>query len=179
MLTIVPDSNVFSDFFNAGALAVLMEASAVTPITVVAEVQAELAKKPEFRKPLQTLLNSSAVSTREILVGTVEHRTYRSLRKHRLIGAAHDAGEHACIAIAMSDPEMIFLTDDKKALFTAARQLQGLPCRIASWPNWLKYVGEKGAKLDRALCSAAAQLFQGRGPESVLLDAWISSLEGP
>ena len=141
------DANVFVCFQNAGRLEALVAAAAVVSMAMVAEVHAELTL-PRPGRPVTSalreaarVLDGKAIPIREILLGTPEEAIQTALVQ----GKARGRGEAASTALAMSRPELIFVTEDIGAARRAYRELPAEMGRVMGLHAFVRWLVEQGA----------------------------------
>lgn len=114
------DNNILSYFWNTGHERHLAAASQKVNIAVCEEVRDEAAKKIGQAR-LQAWLDGSRIDVRGIVLGSPAHATLTDL--HPDMSILKDLGERASIALCAHDPALVFVANDKKALWLALREL--------------------------------------------------------
>lgn len=181
MMRYLLDSNVAIVFQKAGHLPELPAAAKRVPLAVVNDVLEELTL-PKPGKPLtrdmkeaERVLSNDAIPLLNIFSSTPEEKVRDALRARRNAGK----GEAASIAIAMNQPDLIFVTEDLKAMKGTAqlyRELPGEVGRIMGLHAFLRTLVEKSA-LAAAVAAAVstAAKAQSNIDPPLWWEDWIST----
>lgn len=141
------DNNVVSYFWNAGREGELAAASQRVALGICEEVRDESEKMRGKR--FRDWLTKSAIQVRGIELGSAAHRTLIAL--HPDVGVLKDLGERASIALCAHDRDLVFVANDKKALWLALRELHLRGERILGLLVFLRRLHEDGGLPPEAL----------------------------
>lgn len=144
------DSNVVITFQRASCLADLAGAAATVGLAIVDDVVEELTQPPRPADPVTAkmkevsrVLGGGSIGVIPIVAGSPEDGIREALR--RLVGA----GEAASVAVAMRQPDLIFVTEDIRAVegerLRLYRELPGEVGRIIGIHSLLRVLVERGA----------------------------------
>lgn len=156
------DACTISYLFAAGQKEFIREAAAISRIHTVLQVTEELEKETQWGAGFKKLKDELAANERwvvhELIFPTPEHRLFNQLRQgipqHGRLRLGHgklkekDQGELASIALAASQPDLVFVTEDRGAMHWAIDELPGFPGRVLRTAAWLRAVRERGGNFD-------------------------------
>lgn len=146
------DNNLLSYFWNSGNQEELRVASTKLGFMIVGEVRDEFLDKARPVAPQRRAwLPKTGIKILEIAVGSPEHKTLNALLPPGKV--AKGLGERASIAIAAEHPELVFVSNDSKALWMALRELHSEKSRILGIPVFLRRLHESGAISTAAMSS--------------------------
>ena len=115
------DTNVVWFFFEAGQKDALKSIANVVPLAVVEEVHQEALNHKKRGDEYRKWQLSSGLTVRSLAVGGVGSVCLGTLR-----GGSNDMkdlGEHASIALAVEDPSLLLVTNDKGGAWLGLREL--------------------------------------------------------
>ncbi|WP_437878418.1 hypothetical protein [Sorangium sp. So ce513] len=159
MVQYLLDANVVIPFQRAGSLKALVAAANCVPMAIVDDVLDELTLPRKPTDPVTRLmteadreLRGSSIELIEVLAGSEEDATRGALM------ALVDRGEAASIAVASRRLDLVFVTEDVRAVQGKPRLYRELPGevgRIMGLHAFLRVLVERGA-LSATLASAVA-----------------------
>ncbi|WP_437947558.1 hypothetical protein WME98_43540 [Sorangium sp. So ce296] len=159
MVQYLLDANVVIPFQRAGGLKALVAAANSVPMAIVDDVLEELTlpRKPtdpetNLMKEADRELRGSSIELIEVLAGSEEDATRTTLM------AFVDRGEVASIAVASRRLDLVFVTEDVRAVQGKPRLYRELPGevgRILGLHAFLRVLVERGA-LSATLARAVA-----------------------
>lgn len=136
------DANVLIYFESAGELPALLAAAAAARLVLVREVHDEVVNRKKG-PPAKTLLTRSAVEVQSLPLRAVPVlASIRGGRSSSGPGTTTNLGEDASIALAIFDPDLIFVTGDREAAFHALNELRG---RVMTMHVFLREIVGGGA----------------------------------
>ncbi len=158
MVRYLLDSDVVIPFQRADGLDALAAAAKVVPMAIVDDVFEELTRPkkptdpvPHWMKKADEALRRSSIELIEVFAGSAEDTTRDVLM--RVVGT----GEAASVAVAARRSELIFVTEDARAIHgnpKLYRELPGDVGRVMGLHAFLRVLVERGAlsaKLARAV----------------------------
>lgn len=161
MIRYLLGANVIIPFQQAGRLADLVTAAGQVAMAIVDDVFDELTlpKKPtepqtKWMVDAERALRGSAVAHIPVFAGSEEDNVRTALK------ASVDAGEAASIAVASRRTDLVFVTEDVRAVQGKPRLYRELPGetgRIMGMHAFLRVLVERGA-LSAASCKAIASV---------------------
>lgn len=143
MRTYLLDTNIISYFLNGDHLAELSRMTSVVQLALVDEVRTELEGHPTRGSTFLSWLPGSGLKVIEIVVGSPAHTKLLALSP--ALSARRGRGERASIAVAAVDPELVFVANDKNALWLALRELHSEHSRIIGVFTFLRWCREQAA----------------------------------
>ena len=164
------DNNVLQYFFHARRELALVEAAAVVPMVIAGEVFEEAclgANGARARK----VLTGSAIGVRQIEVDSPVDATLEALQP---LASVHGDGERESIAIAAHDPELVFVANDRNAMWIALNELHLAGARMIGVPVLLRRLHEAG-RLEPAAIDDVLRHWSGRRP--TWWPTWRASVE--
>jgi len=180
MFGYILDSNVVITCQRASCLQKLAAASAVVRMAMADDVRDELTLPPRLTDPVtakmkefaQALLASS-IEVIEIPAESPEHDMRDALK--RMVGA----GEAASIAVALQRPDLIFVTEDIKAVegekLKLYRELPGEVGRIMGLHAFLRVLFDRGAITAQVATAISTAGVRSNGPP-LWWAAWVAAL---
>ena len=120
--TYLVDNNVLSFFFNAGRKGDLTAICGALSLAVVEEVHDEALRHKTRGDEYRAWHGRGLVSVRQIPLGGVGARCLGRLYKNT---TGKDLGEYASIALAVEDPSLVLVTNDKVGHWIGAREVLG------------------------------------------------------
>ena len=155
------DSNTVIVFQRAGHLDTLLDAAALVPMVIADDVHAELTiprpgkpMTPELRQAAQALARN-VIGVLQIDAGSEADQDRTALRRMNNAGP----GEAGSIALAIRRPDLIFVTEDVKAVAGRAklyRELPGNIGRVLGLHAFLRTLVDRGALAESAALEVAA-----------------------
>jgi hypothetical protein len=178
------DANVVIKFQQAGLLDELAKAAAKVPMAIVDDVRDELTV-PKRGKPITAemkeaarVLGDGVIELLEIEADSFEDKTRIALRARRA-----GAGEAGSVAIASQHPNLIFVTEDAKAVEGKPklyRELPGETGRIIGLHAFLRVLVERGALVaDSVRAMDAVARMRGEFAPPLWWDEWVDALPPP
>lgn len=150
MIRYLLDTNTLIVFQRAGHLDTLLDAAALVPMVIADDVHSELTV-PRPGKPMTPelaqaarALSKNAIPAIEIDAGSAEDQARTALRRLNNTGA----GEAGSIALAARRLDLIFVTEDVKAVAGRAklyRELPGDTGRVVGLHAFLRTLVERDA----------------------------------
>ncbi len=137
------DTNVVSYFLNTRRHDALRDVAALVRLAIVEEVRVELEAHRTLGPFVKKWLPKTKLDVKSIMVGSVEHARYVALKPN--VVTLRDVGERASIAVAATDPSLVFVASDKNALWLALRELHEPGERILGLPVWLRRLHAEAA----------------------------------
>lgn len=175
------DANVLFDFQNAGVLPALVQAAQHVDLAVAEKVfdEATLPKADDSsdlvgkKRQAAAALRGARITKIEILPGTEEALLMEALFGLRAV-REKDQGEAASIAIAASDPQLLFVTGDKTAVLWALNELYDEGERVMRVPVFVRLLFERGA----LSASVVRQVAERAASHGAIPSWWASWLAG-
>ncbi len=146
------DNNILSYFWNTGHERDLAAAGQRVDLSICEEVRDEAARNFGPTK-LQAWLDKGPIQMRGIEVGSTAHATLMDL--HPDMSILKDLGERASIALCAHDPSLVFVANDKKALWLALRELHARGERIVGLLVFLRRLHEDAGLSPEAIDDVA------------------------
>ncbi len=158
-MTYLLDNNVVQYFIHGGRGADLATAARRVPIAVAREVYQEactgrLAAAGRAALPLE------AVKVLDIIIDSPVDVTLAALAP---LGAARGHGERESIAFALHDPSLVFVANDRNAMWMALNELHAPGQQMIGVPVFLRRLHEEGA-LPPPCIDQVMRHWQGRPP---------------
>jgi hypothetical protein len=167
------DNNIVSYFFNADLQADLARIAGALTLAIVREVHEEAPRHATKGAVYEKWLPSSGVTVRDIAVGSPGSGILADLQLST--GSLSDLGEFASIAIASEDPSLIFVTNDKAALWIALRELYAPGERVIRFPTFLRRAHD-AVGLSQAAVTKLAKHAQVSDAPPTWWSAWLTTL---
>ncbi len=182
-MTFLLDANVFLDFQNAELLPELVAAAHVVDMAVAEKVfdEVTLPKAGDSsdligKKKRATLaLRDAPITKIEIIPGTREAELMQALLASVSGTKDKDQGEAASIAVATSDPALLFVTGDKAAVLVALNELFHTGERVMRVPIFIRTLFEREA-LARETVKGIAIRAASHGAIPSWWSSWIGAL---
>lgn len=132
-MTFLLDANVLFDFQNSGALPALVDAAQTLDMAVAEGVYEEATlvrgdDSPDAvgkKRQAQAALKGARIARYDILPGTPEEALMQALLALRTV-KKKDQGEAASVALAVSNPSLVFVTGDTTAVLWALNELYSI-----------------------------------------------------
>lgn len=157
------DANVISYFLRDGHDDLLFEVIATAvDVVIVEEVRDELSAHKKFGSRFAHRLEGSSIIVVGLELGSKAADLYARL--HPDPTWTKDKGEHASIAWAALHPELVFVANDKNALWLALAELHEPGERMIGVRVFLRRMGDTVDGLSRGAIEAVASACQGRAP---------------
>jgi hypothetical protein len=166
------DNNVLSYFFNAGLKAALAAIGAKVPLAVVAEVHAEALNHRQRGAEYRGWQAQGHLTVCPLVVGGAGSVCLGQLYSKT---TGKDLGEYASIALAVEDPSLILVTNDKNAHWIAARELIVGTDRVLRFWTFLRRM-QPLAELKAADVAAIAQAPALCTDTPLWLADWVAGL---
>ncbi len=159
-MTYLLDNNVVSYFFNSRCEADLMTAAARCPMAIADEVVVEAKRNSGDGGRFKAWFATGNITSLEILVGSDVDLAYQSLKSSN---SDRGKGERASIALAAHDPSLVFVANDKNAMWIALAELHSPGERMIGIPVFLRRLKEQ-ASLAADAIDAVMTTWNGRRP---------------
>lgn len=143
----VLDANVVSFFLNRQRQDDLALAAQHVDLVLADPVRLELERSRSAGEFFRRWLPTTAIAVRSLAVGGAAH--VRQVELGGPLHATRGMGERATIALAATDPTLVFVAHDKNALWLALRELALPGERLLGIPVFLRRLREQ-AGLDLA-----------------------------
>ena len=172
------DANVLLDFQNASLLPALAKAADVIQMAMAEQVFDEVTR-PEpgdssdligKKKQAALVLQFAPIEVLEIFPGTPAAALMRALVP---LPSGRDQGEAASIALAASDPDLLFVTGDKKGVLWALNELFHSGERVMRVPVFVRTLFERGV-LEAAALKGVAERAVAHGVIPSWWASWIA-----
>lgn len=150
-----------------------MAASKRCPMAVADEVIVELNKHPSDGGRFKKAFEGGSIASIEIVVGSDVDAIYESLKTST---SDRGKGERASIAIAAHDPSLVFVANDKNAMWLALAELHAPGERMIGVPVFLRRLQEQ-ANLSTDAIDAVMRVWNGRRPS--WWAPWRATLTSP
>ncbi|MBK8943497.1 MAG: type II toxin-antitoxin system VapC family toxin [Polyangiaceae bacterium] len=160
-MTYLVDANVLAYFWNVGQQTALAESAAKLALATPEEVSEELGRSPKYGAQFRKWIASSGVGVLPIEAMSAVDETFTALHPDRT--ALRGKGEHACIALAAHDPSLVFVANDKNALWLALHELHAEGARVIGVRVFLRRLQEQ-AGLGLVAVDQVARAAQGPTP---------------
>lgn len=171
--TLLLDANVLSYFFNAGRKQELAAVAAALQLAVVEEVDREARQHKQRGVEYMRWQPTSGIVVRPLALGGTGATVLAALR-----GAStglKDVGELASIGLAVEDPTLRFVTNDKGGAWIAMRELVDTDDRVIRFWRFLRDAqAAAGLRRDAVRDVAAQAHLQHDAP--LWWAAWVASL---
>ena len=167
------DTNVVAYFLHANQRSELSKIAEAMPLAVVEEVHQELLGDTRHGGEYRKWLPTTRIQRREIFVGGLGAACLGKLRKKS--GGAKDLGEHASIALAASEPDLLFVTNDQKAAWLAQRELVTEGERVLGFWAFL-YRMQSVTQMRRGVVESLAKVARVVDHEPTWWSDWIAGL---
>jgi len=142
--TFLLDTNIVSNFLQAGREKELAVASQRVSLMIVDEVKRELeGDKQRGARAFTSWLAGSNISVRRIVLGSEAEATFAQLLHPK--DPQKDLGERASIALAASEPTLVLVTHDKNGLWLAIREIWRGPAQLMGIAPFVRVLFERGA----------------------------------
>lgn len=166
------DTNVVWFFFEAGQKDALKSIANVVPLAVVEEVHQESLNHKQRGAEYRTWQASSAIAVRPLAVGGRGAACLSALRKssNNMAGL----GEDASIALAVEDPSVVFVTNDKRGHWVGAREVVGAGRVLRFWA-FLRRTQE-AVGLQAAVIRAVVGINSLQTDQPLWLSDWLAAL---
>ena len=176
--TFLLDTNVISNFLQAGREQELAVASQRASLEIVDEVRREL-EQDQYRggKAFATWLAGSNISIRRIPVGSEAAATFAQLLHPK--DPLKDLGERASIALAASEPHLTLVTHDKNALWVAIREIWRNPAQLMGIAPFVRLLFEQGALTDPDIADEVIKLSGPKEQRPTWWASWSAALGLP
>jgi hypothetical protein len=180
-VTFLLDANVLVDFQNASLLPALVKAAQVIDMAVAEQVfdEVTLPKADDSsdlvgkKRQAAIALRGSRIAQVEILPGTPEAVLMQALlAPFQTIKKDH--GEAASIALAASDPSLLFVTGDKTAVLWALNELFHTGERVMRVPIFVRTLFERGV-LDLTTLKGVAERAASHGAVPSWWASWMAA----
>ena len=180
-MTFLLDANVFIDFQISDLLSEFVEASLVVDIVVADKVFDEVtnpkpddsSKRVGQKRQMASVLKKARFSQIDVLPGTCEMTLMQALLP--LNDAEKDRGEAASIAVAVTNPHLVFVTGDKNATLWALNELYGTGERVTRIPVFIRALFERAALPATAVKRVAARAAS-HGAIPSWWNSWLATL---
>jgi hypothetical protein len=160
-LTYLLDTNVVSYFLAARREADLMAAATHCSIAIADEVSAELKNDPRDGARFRSWFEGGRrIANLPIEVGSDIDRTFQNLKPP---STKRGQGERASIALAAHEPSLVWVANDKNAMWLALAELHLPGERMIGVPVFLRRLHEQAACPPIAI-DAVIACYQGRRP---------------
>ncbi|MBK7076677.1 MAG: hypothetical protein IPH44_30735 [Myxococcales bacterium] len=134
-MTYLLDNNVIQYFLHARHETELAEAAKRCSLAVADEVRSELTQTPNTGKRACAWLDASPIIVLPIEVGSPEDATFTQLTP---LTALKNHGEGASIALAAHRDDLVFVANDKNAMWRALAELHRPGERMIGVPVFLR-----------------------------------------
>lgn len=182
-MTFLLDANVLVDFQSAGLLAQLAAAAEAVDMAVAEQVLDEVTlqgpgESPALvgkRREAARVLGAARIRTMEILPGTAAAVLMQALLAPVRAVDRKDQGEAASVAIAASEPDLLFVTGDKTGVLWGLNELYHSGERVMRIPMFVRTLFERGA-LDTTAVRSVAPQATSHGATPSWWATWVASL---
>lgn len=140
------DTNIVSNFLQAGREGEFSVASRHVPRLVVDEVRKELEADKARGRAFKSWLASSNISVRHIPVGSEAAANLARLLRPK--DPHKDLGERASIALAAPEPALVLVTHDKNALWLTIREIWRAPAQVMGIAAFVRLLFDQRALMD-------------------------------
>lgn len=158
-MTYLLDSNVVSYFLHCRREADLMEAASRCPLAIAEEVAKELKKSRRDGGRFTTWFGGGNIASLGIQIGSSVDQTFDALASLTERGK----GERASIALAAHDSTLVFVANDKNAMWMALAELHSPGERMIGVPVFLRRLHDE-AGLSAVALDAIKAIYPGRYP---------------
>jgi len=159
MVTYLLDNNIVQYFVHGGRGHELGVAAGKVCLAVAREVYRE-ACAGSHGAAGRAALPVDSVKILDIVVDSPEDTTLNALAP---LGAARGQGERESIALALHNPSLVFVANDRNALWIALHELHAPGERLIGVPVFLRRLHEVGA-LSPACIDEVMRRWRGRRP---------------
>lgn len=177
------DTNVLLDFQNSELLPSLVRAAQTLEMAVAEKVfdEVTLPKADDSsdlvgkKRRAAAALDGARITRIEILPGTREATLMQTLLAPLQTVREKDQGEAASIAIAVSNPSLLFVTGDKTAILWALNELFHTGERVMRVPIFVRTLFDRGA-LDANAARQVATKAASHGAIPSWWQSWLGAL---
>lgn len=134
------DNNIISYFLHARREDDLMEAAKQCSLAIAEEVEKELRRDHRDGARFRAWLAGGAIQSLPILVDSEVDRTYQRLQPPM---SGRGKGERASIALAAHDASLVFVANDRNAMWLALAELHHQGERMIGIPVFLRRMHEE------------------------------------
>lgn len=142
MTTYLLDTNVLSYFLNTGNEDPLAECATNIGLATVGQVREELAGAQGVGRRYQAWLAAARIEVIDIVLGSPEHALLAQLQLG--VTTHRGRGERECIAVAALRWDLVFVANDKNAMWLALRELHAPGERLLGLAVFLRRLVEAG-----------------------------------
>jgi hypothetical protein len=160
------------NFFNAGRKDDLAAIGERVPLVVVEEVHQEALDRRQRGGEYRAWQAQGHLAVRPLLAGSVGSTCLGQLYKRT---SGKDLGEYASIALAIEDPTLVLVTNDKNAHWIAARELIEGTERVLRFWAFLRRM-QPLAKLTPSDVAAVVQAPALSNDAPLWLPSWMAGL---
>jgi hypothetical protein len=173
------DTNIISNFLQAGRERELAEASHRVSLAIVDEVTRELeGDRKRGGRAFATWLAGSNISILRISLGSQAAATFAQLLNPK--EPHKDLGERASIALAAFEPALVLVTHDKNALWIAIREIWSGSAQLMGIAPFVRLLFEQGALADPDIADEVIQLSGPLEQRPTWWASWRAALgQGP
>jgi hypothetical protein len=176
--TFLLDTNIVSNFLQAGREQELAMASQRVCLTIVDEVRRELeVDRARGGRAFATWLAGSKISIRRIPLGSEAAATFAQLLRPK--DPHKDLGERASIALAASEPALVLVTHDKNALWMAIREIWRGSAQLMGIAPFVRLLFEQGALADPNIADEVIKLSGPLEQRPTWWASWRAALGSP
>ncbi|MBI4818388.1 MAG: hypothetical protein HY791_19135 [Deltaproteobacteria bacterium] len=167
------DANVLSYFLAFGHEELLLgDLAKVARIVIVEEVRDEVVRHPRYGAAFAERLPRSPLEVEGLALGSSEAGLYAQL--HPDPSRSKDKGEHAAIAWAAHHADLVFVANDKNAMWLALAELHLPGGRLIGVRVFIRRMSELFGAFSRAAAVDIARAS--RGKEPTWWAAWLATL---
>jgi hypothetical protein len=158
-LTYLLDNNVISYFLLCGREGELAAAAGHCELAMADATHRELLEPHTHRGHYERAFASSPIRVIPVLALSDAEATQDALSLNK---SRRGRGERASIALAVHDPSLIFIANDKNAMWNAIAELHGAP-RVLGVPPFLRILRERASLSTDAIDDVIGR-WNGRRP---------------
>lgn len=176
--TFLLDTNIVSNFLQAGGEKELAVASRRVSLAIVDEVRRELeVDRQRGGRAFATWLAGSNVSIRRIPLGSEAAASFAQLLHPK--DPHKDLGERASIALAASEPALVLVTHDKNALWMAIREIWRGSAQLMGIAPFVRLLFDQGALADPDIADEVIKLSGPLEQRPTWWASWRAALGSP
>lgn len=169
-MTYLLDNNVLQYFFHAGREQDLIDVTRKTSLAIAREVFEEACRGKHGARA-RKLLPGEEIIVFDIVVGSPVDQTLQALRP---LVSTSGGGERESIALAVHDPGLVFVANDKNAMWMALHELHTGGERMIGVPVFLRRL-HATTGLAQAVIDDVMRYWSGRRP--TWWPSWRASIE--
>lgn len=171
------DTNIVSNFLQAGRDSEFAVASRRVSLLIVDEVRRELEADKTHGRAFKSWLASSNISVRRISLGSEAAANLAQLLHPR--DPHKDLGERASIALAASEPTLVLVTHDKNALWLTIREIWRAPAQVMGIAPFVRLLFDQNALTDPEIADDVIDLSGPLEQRPTWWASWRAALGSP